>query len=473
MTMSTSIKQEDPQVKQEDQNVKAEQEQDELWAPEEEGAGPTRRRTRNQPKDPRQINFGKLLRPSRANRYTIGDLYSKLKDKHIDIEPEYQRTAVWPDSKSSALIESIYRHYYVPPILFSTRYDEIGLQKFTCIDGKQRITAIAKFIEGEIPVIEPVSNKRFWFKEYFEKEEDGKKVKVKRNPVIAQAQKQRFLNESITAVEYDDLTEGEERDMFSRVQMGVTLSTAEKLGAHLGPWPDFIRMLVKKYFDPSLDKVVIDGARSKSYFFMGQICMLIRNARSEKFLPSANHLNNFLSHSEDGPDDHFKEEVSGVFRRLIELASHETYGACLKPEKKFTIQGREMKKPLAPIEFVYAAYLVWKFKESATLSQLYQLIQGMKLAVRPQFKDVMFNTRTAEVIRSYIDTAPLPPRLPEDNETPTGKGKRKRRREVEDDDESYRPTPPRAAAHARRPPARLSPEPDAGLLGNGHGPGRS
>lgn len=38
--------------------------------------------------------------------------------------------------------------------------------------------------------------------------------------------RRRFDREQITAVEFTELTETEERDMFSRVQMGVTLSPA-------------------------------------------------------------------------------------------------------------------------------------------------------------------------------------------------------------------------------------------------------
>ena len=73
--------------------------------------------------------------------------------------------------------------------------------------------------------------------------------------------------------------------MFSRVQMGVTLSSAEKLAAHLGPWPEFLRMLIKRYLDPvpglSTDQfgnTIITVNRGKDYLFMAQITLLIHHA---------------------------------------------------------------------------------------------------------------------------------------------------------------------------------------------------
>lgn len=47
------------------------------------------------------------------------------------------------------LIESIYRNYYVPPIIF-TVMKEGNLNMRRCVDGKQRLTSIQKFIDGQV-----------------------------------------------------------------------------------------------------------------------------------------------------------------------------------------------------------------------------------------------------------------------------------------------------------------------------------
>ena len=60
----------------------------------------------------------------------------------IDIEPKYQRRERWDVKKQSALIESFVLNVPIPPIYLAE--DEYG--RYSVIDGKQRITAIYKFI---------------------------------------------------------------------------------------------------------------------------------------------------------------------------------------------------------------------------------------------------------------------------------------------------------------------------------------
>lgn len=60
----------------------------------------------------------------------------------IDLSPVYQRRDRWTIEKQSALIESFLLNIPVPPIYLAE--DEYG--KYSAIDGKQRVTAINKFI---------------------------------------------------------------------------------------------------------------------------------------------------------------------------------------------------------------------------------------------------------------------------------------------------------------------------------------
>lgn len=53
------------------------------------------------------------------------------------------------------MIDSILRHYFIPPILLSTFQDESGETRSTCIDGKQRLSSIHNFMSNIIPVREP------------------------------------------------------------------------------------------------------------------------------------------------------------------------------------------------------------------------------------------------------------------------------------------------------------------------------
>ncbi len=44
---------------------------------------------------------------------------------------------VWPDEKQAQLIESIFRNYTVPQVVFAVQRDEDGDESRVCVDGKQ------------------------------------------------------------------------------------------------------------------------------------------------------------------------------------------------------------------------------------------------------------------------------------------------------------------------------------------------
>lgn len=64
----------------------------------------------------------------------------------IDISPKYQRRERWNKKKESELIESFLLNIPVPPIYLAE--DEYGT--YSVIDGKQRITAISRFLSNEL-----------------------------------------------------------------------------------------------------------------------------------------------------------------------------------------------------------------------------------------------------------------------------------------------------------------------------------
>ncbi len=74
---------------------------------------------------------------------SLESISKMVDDNAIDIQPKYQRRERWTKEKQSALIESFLLNIPVPPIYLAE--DEYG--KYSVIDGKQRITAINKFIK--------------------------------------------------------------------------------------------------------------------------------------------------------------------------------------------------------------------------------------------------------------------------------------------------------------------------------------
>lgn len=59
---------------------------------------------------------------------------------------------VWPEQKQVKLLDSIYRNFYVPPIVFAVSRDRNGELTRMCVDGKQRLTSIQKFMDGQVRI---------------------------------------------------------------------------------------------------------------------------------------------------------------------------------------------------------------------------------------------------------------------------------------------------------------------------------
>lgn len=78
--------------------------------------------------------------------YIIDTIFSKLQDKEIILDPEYQRNFVWDESKSSQLIESILLGIPIPTI-----YLNEGSEDDEVIDGQQRLTTIYSYMRGLYP----------------------------------------------------------------------------------------------------------------------------------------------------------------------------------------------------------------------------------------------------------------------------------------------------------------------------------
>lgn len=77
---------------------------------------------------------------------SLGTLRQMIDSKQIDIAPRYQRRERWNAARQSSLIESFLLNVPVPPIYLSE--DRIG--RFSVIDGKQRLTAIHRFLSGRL-----------------------------------------------------------------------------------------------------------------------------------------------------------------------------------------------------------------------------------------------------------------------------------------------------------------------------------
>ena len=87
----------------------------------------------------------------RPMRFTsLGNLFL-MKDQ-FDLEPAYQReSTVWDPQKQQFFIDSLLNKFDVPK-LYVHLLEKSDSYKYAVIDGKQRLTAIWKFMSGDIPL---------------------------------------------------------------------------------------------------------------------------------------------------------------------------------------------------------------------------------------------------------------------------------------------------------------------------------
>lgn len=87
-----------------------------------------------------------------ATTISIASFHEQNQLDKYNFDPPYQRKSVWSDEKQSYFIDSILRNFPIPPIFLHRKIDaDTGRTTFDVIDGKQRLTAIARFISNDIP----------------------------------------------------------------------------------------------------------------------------------------------------------------------------------------------------------------------------------------------------------------------------------------------------------------------------------
>lgn len=83
---------------------------------------------------------------------SLGWLYQRMKGEvdgfNLNLDPDYQRGHVWTDAQAEAFIGHLIEGGSVPPIIINSCWQDGGVDEV--LDGKQRITAVIRWFDGEI-----------------------------------------------------------------------------------------------------------------------------------------------------------------------------------------------------------------------------------------------------------------------------------------------------------------------------------
>jgi len=94
-----------------------------------------------------EASFGDKSLVVFSRDWTVETIVSQIDRNNIDLNPKFQRRNAWNDTRRSKLIESLLLGVPVPEIVLAE--DKSRKNSFIVIDGKQRLLAIAGFIQPE------------------------------------------------------------------------------------------------------------------------------------------------------------------------------------------------------------------------------------------------------------------------------------------------------------------------------------
>ena len=152
----------------------------------------------------------------------------------INVQPDYQRGAVWSKPQKQLLIDSILHDLDVPKIYLREVSD--SSYDFEAVDGQQRLTAIWEFYENIYSLSRDCDSV------------DGREVANLKFKDLDEDAKDSFEAYELSVVVLRDASTEEVEEMFLRLQNGTSLNAAEKRNAMPGEMKLFIRELANHPF---------------------------------------------------------------------------------------------------------------------------------------------------------------------------------------------------------------------------------
>ncbi|KAJ6539424.1 hypothetical protein B0H19DRAFT_1315289 [Mycena capillaripes] len=368
---------------------------------------------------------GQLVEP-RTENVTIRDLHSLIHQGSIDLNPPYQRDIVWPAHKQALLIDSLFRNFWIPPVVFAVVDDEEGVPIRVCVDGKQvadsiqRLTSIQRFLDGQLPYIK--SKKEHY---YYTSPESTKNQRLQ----IPESVKKEFAKKTITCVEYSDLTPSMEREIFQRVQLGMPLTTAEKLAAINSPWAEWIAQLESRHItiEGGLSQVLDwDTKRGREFQNIAHFVYCCDGYPDAENVPTAPKMDKWLSRV-DPPNEQFKRDIDEALNEFGRIATD--------PQLKFGFT--RVNKRIAPVEFVFIGVLIYVLRRRTTEERA-QAVYHLRTDVRQEFLDIRLNSAVGAGLWRLIRHLKHNPTISISGAPVASASKRKRKMS---EDSDYRPSP--------------------------------
>jgi hypothetical protein len=311
--------------------------------------------------------------------------------------------------------------FYIPPLIFNVENRIVGqnpedIQNVrVCVDGKQRLSSILKFVKGLVPCIDKDGIRWWW-----------NRIGGRHRKILSNDFKNQFLAKELFCVEYNNLSFKQQEDLFARVQKGMILTEAEKLKAQKGPWQDLaldieqdFREVVnrKSYSLPhvlvinplNLLRVSVVAANKRASGFRNILTVaaqvmelktidtkMDRRARDVPALQNSGPaLKKFAKNDASKCTTSAINLMTWIFRLWNKVRLHDP--------KIFENNNYKAAKKFSPLEFLAVGVLLFKYGAERTLTMLAGDIVNLRLHLRNDRPDIHTNCATWRVCWKFID----------------------------------------------------------------------
>lgn len=184
---------------------------------------------------------------------SVSQLFRRKDD--IDLDPSFQRERVWGTSRQQKFIDTIIKGWGVPKIYLHLRKKTSTNEYYVCVDGKQRLTSVFSFLTNGYGLDKNTNPATLAGKEYGD----------------LSRKTQDLINDYKFTIEIiSDATDDELSELFRRLQLGVTLNSAEKLFSISNEMTAFVKSISNlKFFKES---VRVSDKRYAHFAVSAQIC---------------------------------------------------------------------------------------------------------------------------------------------------------------------------------------------------------
>ncbi|ERH49509.1 hypothetical protein O203_15890 [Ectopseudomonas chengduensis] len=242
----------------------------------------------------------------------IETIVSRIKNKDIDLQPDFQRGEVWSKSKKQRLIDSILRDWHVPPIHV---IEDVSSRKQEVLDGQQRLAAIRDFSDGEFAIdgtIEPA-------------DETMLAVHGMKYRDLPDSYRRRFNQFTIRLFRIVDYKAGEPGELFFRLNQPTSLTGAEQRNAFFGAVRSQIKEMVESFDELGLDKSYLGFSNSRMAYddVLARVAITLERKTLNTKITSSDLIDLYRSETA------LSSQVTSVIREALRLMAGVDRGSLL------------------------------------------------------------------------------------------------------------------------------------------------